>query len=70
VVFDQAWVNRAIGFSSVEVRVAGRNLHTWTDYSGVDPETSVLGSATPVQGVEYFSNPQTRSYIFSITLNR
>jgi hypothetical protein len=70
VTLDQPWVSRAIGFSSMEVRVAGRNLHTWTDYTGVDPETSVLGSATPVQGIEYFSNPQTRSYIFSITLNR
>jgi hypothetical protein len=67
---DQPWVSRAIGFNSMELRVAGRNLHTWTDYTGVDPETSVLGSATPVQGVEYFSNPQTRSFIFSITLNR
>ena len=70
VVLDQPWVSRTIGFSSMEVRVAGRNLHTWTDYTGVDPETSVLGSATPVQGVEYFNNPQTRSFIFSITLNR
>lgn len=70
VTLDQPWVSRAIGFSSMEVRVAGRNLHTWTDYTGVDPETSVLGAATPVQGIEYFSNPQTRSYIFSITLNR
>ncbi len=70
VVFDQPWVSRAIGFNSMELRVAGRNLHTWTNYTGVDPETSILGSATPVQGVEYFSNPQTRSYIFSITLNR
>lgn len=67
---DQPWVGRSIGFTSMELRVAGRNLHTWTNYTGVDPETSVLGSATPVQGVEYFNNPQTRSFIFSITLNR
>jgi TonB-linked SusC/RagA family outer membrane protein len=70
IMLDQPWVSRTIGFSSMEVRVAGRNLHTWTDYTGVDPETSVLGSATPVQGVEYFNNPQTRSFLFSITLNR
>ncbi|MEO8635937.1 MAG: SusC/RagA family TonB-linked outer membrane protein [Gemmatimonadales bacterium] len=69
-VLDQAWVSNLLGFSSMEFRVAGRNLHTWTKYTGVDPETSVLGSATPVQGVEYFNNPQTRSFIFSVTLNR
>jgi hypothetical protein len=68
--FDQPWVSRLLGFSSMELRVAGRNLHTWTDYSGVDPETSVLGAASPVRGVDYFNNPQSRSYVFSLTLNR
>jgi TonB-linked SusC/RagA family outer membrane protein len=64
------WVNRALGFSSVDLRLAGRNLFTWTDYTGVDPETSLLGSATAVRGIDYFNNPQSRSFIFSITLNR
>jgi TonB-linked SusC/RagA family outer membrane protein len=68
--FDQPWVSRLLGFSSMELRVAGRNLHTWTDYSGIDPETSVLGAASPVRGVDYFNNPQSRSYVFSLTLNR
>jgi TonB-linked SusC/RagA family outer membrane protein len=68
--FDQPWVSRLLGFSSMELRVAGRNLHTWTDYSGVDPETSLLGAATPVRGIDYFNNPQSRSYVFSLTLNR
>ncbi len=68
--FDQPWINRVLGFSSMELRVAGRNLHTWTDYTGVDPETSLLGSASPVRGIDYFNNPQTRSYVFSLTLNR
>ncbi|HEY8196228.1 MAG TPA: SusC/RagA family TonB-linked outer membrane protein [Gemmatimonadales bacterium] len=68
--FDQAWVSRLMGFSSMELRVAGRNLHTWTDYTGVDPETSLLGSASPLRGIDYFNNPQSRSYVFSLTLNR
>jgi TonB-linked SusC/RagA family outer membrane protein len=68
--FDQPWVTRLLGFSSIDVRVAGRNLHTWTDYVGVDPETSLLGSATSVRGINYFNNPQSRSYVFSLTLNR
>ncbi len=68
--FDQPWVNRVLGFSSLELRVAGRNLHTWTNYTGVDPETSLLGSASPARGFDYFNSPQTRSYVFSLTLNR
>ncbi len=68
--FDQPWISRVLGFSSMELRVAGRNLHTWTNYTGVDPETSLLGSASPVRGIDYFNNPQSRSYVFSLTLNR
>src|SRR6185295_3987396 len=68
--FAQPWVLSSLGFGSMEVRVTGRNLTTWTGYSGIDPETSVLGSASALQGVDYFNNPQTRSFIFSLTLNR
>ncbi len=68
--FEGGWVNSIFGFSSLDLRVAGRNLHTWTNYTGVDPETSLLGSATPVQGIDYFNNPQTRSFVFSVTMNR
>jgi hypothetical protein len=28
------------------------------------------GSTDPIQGSEYFGNPQTRSFVFTITLNR
>jgi TonB-linked SusC/RagA family outer membrane protein len=68
--FDQAWVSRILGFGSIDLRVAGRNLVTWTKYTGVDPETSLLGSASAVRGIDYFNNPQGRSYVFSVTLNR
>jgi hypothetical protein len=67
---DQPWVSQTIGFSSMEVRVAARNIKTWTNYTGIDPETSLLGSASPVRGIDYFNNPQARSFIFSLTLNR
>jgi hypothetical protein len=68
--FDQEWVSRVLGFGSIDLRVAGRNLVTWTNYTGVDPETSLLGSATAVRGIDYFNNPQGRSFVFSVTLNR
>jgi TonB-linked SusC/RagA family outer membrane protein len=67
---DQPWVSRTLGFSSVELRVAGRNLVSWNDYPGVDPETSLLGAVSPVRGINYFNNPQARSWVFSLTLNR
>jgi TonB-linked SusC/RagA family outer membrane protein len=69
---DAPWVQRTIGFSSIDVRVTGRNLKTWTKYTGYDPETSLGGaisSGLGAGGVDYFNNPQTRSFVFAITLN-
>jgi TonB-linked SusC/RagA family outer membrane protein len=68
--FDQPFVRQRLGLSSIDVRVAGRNLHTWTDYTGIDPETNLAGAETQAQGVDYFNNPQTRSFVFTLTLNR
>jgi TonB-linked SusC/RagA family outer membrane protein len=68
--FDQPWVSRVAGMSSIDVRIAGRNLYTWTDYTGIDPETNLGGAEVFVQGIDYFNNPQTRSFVLSIGLNK
>jgi hypothetical protein len=65
-------VQRTIGFSSFELRLTGRNLKTWTKYTGYDPETNLGGaisSGAGAGGVDYFNNPQTRSFTVSVTLN-
>jgi TonB-linked SusC/RagA family outer membrane protein len=67
--FDQPWVKSA-GFGSMDLRVAGRNLRTWTKYRGLDPETNLGGAEWLTQGVDYFSSPLTRSFVVSLTLNR
>ena len=67
---DQRWVRNLIGFSSADVRVAGRNLHTWTKYKGLDPEANLGGGEFLTQGLDYFINPQVRSFVLSISLNR
>jgi TonB-linked SusC/RagA family outer membrane protein len=67
---DRPWVSHSLGFSSIELRLAGRNLVSWNDYTGVDPETSLIGAVTPVPGINYFNNPQTRSWVFTIALKR
>jgi len=69
---DAPWVQRSLGFTSIDLRVAGRNLHTWTKYSGYDPETNLGGAVDATQailGVDYFNNPGTRSFVFAVTLN-
>ena len=68
--FDQPWVTRTLGLSTVDLRVSGRNLKTWTDYTGIDPEANLGGAETLIQGIDYFNNPQTRSIVISVGLNR
>ena len=70
VTLDQSWIRSRIGFSSLDLRVAGRNLVTWTDYKGLDPEANLGGSEFFTQGLDYFNNPQARSVVFTLTLNR
>ncbi|HVH12724.1 MAG TPA: hypothetical protein VM759_06725, partial [Longimicrobium sp.] len=67
---DQPWVRTRLGLSTVDIRLAGRNLVTWTDYTGLDPEANLGGAEYLTQGIDFFNNPQTRSFVFSFTLNR
>ncbi|MFN2572704.1 MAG: SusC/RagA family TonB-linked outer membrane protein [Gemmatimonadales bacterium] len=68
--FDQPWVSRTLGLSSFDVRVSGRNLATWTKYTGYDPESNLTGSITDARGADYFNMPQSRSFVMAVTLNR
>jgi len=67
--FDQPWVSRTLGLSSFDVRLSGRNLVTWTKYTGYDPETNLTGSTTDARGADYFNIPQSRSFVIAVTLN-
>jgi len=63
-------VQRSLGMSSIDFRVSGRNLKTWTNYTGLDPETTTAGAYDKVGGSDYFNLPLTRSVVFTVTLNR
>jgi hypothetical protein len=65
---DAPWIRRS-GFSTVDIRLAGRNLFTQTDYSGIDPETN-LGGAVAARGNDYFNHPQARSFVITLGFNR
>ena len=60
-------VARFLGFNRAELTFAGRNLITWTDYTGLDPESNLTGQSTG-RGQEYFNNPRIRSYVFQLNL--
>ncbi|MFC2112300.1 hypothetical protein ACFLTA_03450, partial [Bacteroidota bacterium] len=50
---------------SLEVYFSGRNLWISTPYTGIDPETNLLGSSN-AQGFDYFGMPGTKAYSFGV----
>ena len=56
-----------IGARSVSFSVAARNLHTWTGYSGADPEDMFL-SGTP-NFLEQSNLPQLASFVFTTNVS-
>lgn len=57
--------------NSVDFSITGRNLFIDgpdVDIIGNDPETNLTGPSNG-RGLEYFNNPATRSYLFSVKLN-
>lgn len=50
---------RRVRARAMSVTVAGRNLQTWTKYSGVDPEVNSVGASNFVQS-DFLSQPQVR----------
>ena len=50
------------------ITLSGQNLWLSTDYEGVDPETSLVGSSSNGQGLDYFQGPNTKSYTATLNL--
>ncbi len=50
---------------ALSVYATGKNLWLSTPYTGIDPETSLMG-ASNAQGMDYFNMPGTRSYLFGL----
>jgi hypothetical protein len=60
----------------LSITAAGRNLLTFTKYSGLDPENTTavdsqgnaLSGAGTSKGVDYFGIPNVRSYQFGVNI--
>jgi hypothetical protein len=53
-------------FDSARLYVSGRNLKTWTDYSGYNPDVNSNSSSNIVQGVDYYSYPLARTVTIGV----
>lgn len=59
---------KASKLSSIDFSLTGRNAFLWTKYRGVDPETNISG-ASLARGSDWFTNPNTKSILFSIKIS-
>jgi len=62
----QRFVSR-FGFNGATLTLAGRNLHTWTKYTGLDPEINENGGFN-FSTDEFLSQPQVRYYTIRLDL--
>ena len=60
---------RRFGVADMSIRLAGRNLHTWTDYTGLDPEVNLFSASTVARGVEFATTPIPRTFSLALDLN-
>jgi TonB-linked SusC/RagA family outer membrane protein len=60
-------VLKKIKFSAIDFSITGRNIVLWTKYTGVDPETNISG-ASLARGSDWFTNPNTKSVLFTIKI--
>jgi len=54
--------------SRFQIYMTGQNLLTLTKYKGFDPEVNQYVGYAPVQGVDYGTYPQSKSYVMGINV--
>jgi TonB-linked SusC/RagA family outer membrane protein len=56
------------GYESASITVAGRDLHTWTNYAGIDPEVNVNNPATTSAIADQAVTPPLSRFIVTLNL--
>ena len=52
----------------MNLTASARNLHTWTPYTGLDPESQFLSGGN--FGVDQAEYPQLATFVFTLPLGR
>lgn len=61
------WSKKNWGVQYLNLTFTARNLWLSTNYNGVDPETSLTGAGSNINGFDYFNNPGSKSYLFGVS---
>lgn len=62
----RSWANR-LGLTDLSLTVSGRNLATWTDYTGFDPEINFNGTSN-FSTAEFLTQPLVRYFTARVNL--
>ncbi|OQB29110.1 MAG: Vitamin B12 transporter BtuB [Bacteroidetes bacterium ADurb.Bin174] len=65
--FDMNWMKK-VGIRKIQPYATVTNLFTFTKYLGFDPEVNQWGNSGNVQGIDYGTYPQTRSFIVGLNI--
>ncbi len=64
--FGKDWIGKA-GMKSARIYATVQNLYTFTNYSGMDPEVNYYGgSSNLIIGTDFFTYPQSRTYLLGL----
>ena len=59
----------AVGAQRATITVGGRNLHTWTDYTGLDPESkSPQGAGGELDFFDQAVTPTLAQFVTTVSL--
>ena len=64
---DSKQFKRISKLAEVRFTLTGRNLFLWDHIEGIDPEINQVGVSNGF-GLDYFTNPSTRSFLFSLAI--
>ncbi|MNU02663.1 hypothetical protein D3C72_2464400 [compost metagenome] len=57
-----------MGIQKIQPYLSASNLLTWTKYSGMDPEVNQYGNSGRVQGIDWGTYPQSRSFVVGVNV--
>ena len=57
-----------IHIKTAKVYVTGQNLFTFTNYTGMDPEVNYYGASNIIMGTDFFTYPQSRTFLLGINI--
>ncbi len=66
--FNNPGLTSVLPVKGLTLAATARNLFNWNNIPGIDPETNQTGVSNGF-GLEYFTNPQTASFLVSLSVD-